>query len=143
MKPFRPKIFIGSSSEAKQVAVTASEILNDDVIPDIWDMSPYFKPMHGTFDALLSAAKGYDFALFIMSPDDRIESRGEKLASTRDNILFELGLFVGAIGPDRVFAVVQNSAQQDKIVKMPSDLLGLTIPRFKENEIPSSLRNRP
>lgn len=139
-RAFRPKMFIGSSSEAKPVAEAASAILNEDVIPQIWDMSPFFRPMQGTFEALVAAAGAYDFALFIMSPDDRIQSRGIKFASTRDNVLFELGLFIGAIGAKRVFAVVQHASLTSKSVKLPSDLLGVTIPSFDLNELNSSLR---
>jgi len=133
-------MFIGSSREALGTADTAGKLLNDVVIPEIWDVAPFFQPMHGTFESLFSAAKIYDFGLFIMSADDTVESRGQKQASTRDNVLFELGLFLGAIGTDRVFSVIVDSHQDVKKVKIPSDLLGLNISRFIKEEMPFSLR---
>ncbi len=40
--------------------------------------------------------------------------------------MFELAMFLGAIGPDRTMAVVQQGVN----IKLPSDLSGVTIPRF-------------
>jgi predicted nucleotide-binding protein with TIR-like domain len=126
----KPKIFIGSSSEGKDVARAFVRALKDiaDVVP--WWSAPEFQPMHGTLDGLENAADFYDFAIIILSPDDKIESRGVKNMSTRDNVLFEFGLFLGSIGRDRVFPFIQESESKRKKVKLPSDLLGLTIPTF-------------
>jgi hypothetical protein len=44
--------------------------------------------------------------------------------------LFELGLFLGKLGPKRVFAVLQEGENKRKKVKIPSDLLGINLPRF-------------
>jgi predicted nucleotide-binding protein len=40
----------------------------------------------------------------------------------RDNVVFELGLFIGALGRRRVFVVIPRGAE----IKIPTDLLGLT-----------------
>lgn len=94
-----------------------------------WWASPEFQPMQGTLQSLLLACNAYDFGLFIMSPDDQIESRGRKQTSARDNVLFEMGMFLGKVGSERVFVFVQE-AEKNKAVKMPSDLAGVIIPRF-------------
>ena len=45
-------------------------------------------------------------------------------ASPRDNVVFEAGLFGGALGMRRTFILHANGA------KLPSDLLGLTCVRY-------------
>src|SRR5438270_12555465 len=51
---------------------------------------------------------------------------GSGQASPRDNVVFEAGLFGGALGMSRTFIVHAGGA------KLPSDLLGLTCVRSGE-----------
>ena len=46
----------------------------------------------------MNALDQFDFAVMILSPDDMTESRDQSYASPRDNVLFELGLFMGRLG---------------------------------------------
>lgn len=126
----KPKVFVGSSSEASEAARAFCNALRDvaDMIP--WWDAPEFQPLLSTLESLYDAADFYDFALIILSPDDKIESRGIKGMSTRDNVLFEFGLFLGTLGRDRVFPFMQAAKTRAKEVKVPSDLHGITIPRF-------------
>lgn len=48
-------------------------------------------------------------------------SNGEIKPSIRDNVLFEFGFFMGALGRKRVFGISPRSE-----LKLPSDLRGLT-----------------
>jgi hypothetical protein len=82
--------------------------------------------METTIDALYQSANEYDFAIFVLTPDDVLQSRGVEFSCARDNVMFEFAMFLGAIGPDRTTAVVQQGTN----VKIPSDLSGVTIPRF-------------
>jgi len=75
-----------------------------------------------TLDSLMRALDEYDFAIIILSPDDMIESRNKNYASPRDNVLFELGLFMGRLGPSRTFIVHEKGVD----LKLPSDLAGIT-----------------
>jgi Predicted nucleotide-binding protein containing TIR-like domain len=45
----------------------------------------------------------------IWAPNDVTESKGESKASPRDNVVFECGLFMGALGRDRVFIICDQS----------------------------------
>jgi len=126
---WRPKVFVGSSSEGKKVAQTFCSALQPVAKMVPWWASPEFQPMQSTLAALLLACNAYDFGLFIMTPDDRIESRGRSQSSARDNVLFEMGLFLGKLGAERVFVFIQEG-ENSKAVKMPSDLAGVIIPRF-------------
>jgi predicted nucleotide-binding protein len=130
MPRLRPIVFVGSSSEARNIAQTFCTVLSDtaDIMP--WWLSPEFGVMQNTLDSLIKAADKYDFGLFVFAPDDMIESRGQKEMSTRDNVLFELGLFLGRLGADRTFAVIQGAQSKIDQIKIPSDLLGIHIPRY-------------
>ena len=63
-----------------------------------------------------------DFALLIFAPDDiaTIRSRSEHVV--RDNVIFEMGLFVGAIGKSRSFILKPRDVE----MHLPTDLLGVT-----------------
>lgn len=74
-------------------------------------------------DRLLKALTEFDYAILIWAPDDLTESKGESSFSPRDNVIFECGLFMGAMGKNRVFVVCDDSVP----VKKPSDFAGITI----------------
>ena len=57
-----------------------------------------------------------------MTPIDLLESRGAKAAVPRDNVLLELGMFIGHLGTDRTFMVCDRETE----IKLPSDLAGVT-----------------
>ena len=136
----KPRMFVGCASEkGKAIAKKfISALEGEDIVTPIgwWDATE-FQPMHSTLDGLLQAVDRFDFGLFILTPDDLTKSRGKKELTIRDNVLFELGMFLGRLGPKRAFAVVQSAgAQAGDPVKTPSDLLGIHIPRFKEQQAP-------
>lgn len=101
---------------------------NADVIP--WWLAREFAVAPTIIDGLRRATEKYDFAFFILTPDDSIESGGQQGKSARDNVLFEMGLFLGVLGYDRVKAVVLAGEEAHERVKIPSDLGGVIINRF-------------
>jgi hypothetical protein len=122
-----PLVFVGSSSEKSEVAdVIAKHLAN---IADVhsWKYSDSFKPTSSTLAGLLHAAQRYHFGIFVLTPDDKTTSRGTTEFSTRDNVLFEFGLFLGALGPERNMAIMEKSKNK---LKIPSDLLGIHIEPF-------------
>lgn len=78
-------------------------------------------------ESLESAASEADFALFVLTPDDLTRSRGKQQWSPRDNVVFELGLFMGKIGRERCYLVTEEA----RGLKLPSDLLGLKAAAFR------------
>lgn len=86
-----------------------------------------FRPGLTTIESLQSALLMFDFAVFVMSPDDRLTSRGRAGQTPRDNVIFELGLFIGRLGRNRVFFIVPRNMPK---LHVPSDLLGVTVLSF-------------
>ena len=80
----------------------------------------------------MNALDQFDFAVMVLSPDDLIESRGQSYASPRDNVLFELGLFMGRFGRSRVFIVHEEG--QEENLKLPSDLAGIEMSPYRKRD---------
>jgi predicted nucleotide-binding protein len=68
-----------------------------------------------------SAAAGYGFAVVLMTPDDvgKAEMAPDLRPRARQNVVFELGFFIGALGPERVAALVKGD------IERPSDFDGV------------------
>ena len=119
-----PVIFIGSSSESLAVATAVRTGLK---IPScsirLWKDRGVFPPSQTTIEALTEAANGSDFAILVLGREDVVTSRGKRNLAPRDNVILELGWFMGAIGRARTYAIKPQNVD----LKMPSDLLGLTL----------------
>jgi hypothetical protein len=132
MKAGKPYLFIGSSQECRnqKIVEVFIDTLSEEAHCIPWWLAPQFKTEGSstTFAALCEAANAYDFAIFVLTPDDLVTSRNKKYKAPRDNVLFELGLFISAIGPERVLAFVRTGVGD---VKKPSDLSGVNMPAFE------------
>lgn len=122
-----PIVFVGCSNESIHIAKAIQTNLSSIAHVELWTQGT-FKPSHDYLDDLLGQAKKVDFAVFILSPDDITESRNSKEASPRDNIVFESGFFMGALGRNRVFLLAPKSLQ----LKKPTDLSGITMVLYTE-----------
>jgi hypothetical protein len=73
-------------------------------------------------ESLIKELDKADFAILVLTEDDITISRNQQTVSPRDNVLFELGLFMGRLGRSRSFFVYDKS----KDIKLPSDLSGIS-----------------
>jgi hypothetical protein len=115
----RCQVFIGSSSEGKQVAeaLQAQLLAHCEVV--LWDQG-VFVPGRYTLENLIRAAHRSDFAVLVATPDDMRESRGQTAVVPRDNVILEFGLFAGVLGLERTLVLATDG------VLLPTDTLGLT-----------------
>lgn len=68
----------------------------------------------------------FDFALLVLTADDLTIARGMEKAAARDNVLFELGLFIGSLSRDRTFMLYDRTNPPS----LPSDLAGIAAATF-------------
>jgi predicted nucleotide-binding protein len=106
---------------------------------DAW--RPSFNPGTTTLERLLELTHEVDFAAFVFAQDDWTTNSplasplpGSGQASPRDNVVFEAGLFGGALGMRRTFILHASGS------KLPSDLHGLTCVRYGEATTPAEMR---
>ena len=118
----KPKLFIGSSVEGLEVAYAIQTELEHDLESTIWSQG-VFNLTRSTLNDLLSALDTFDAAIFVMSPDDVIKMRSNEQTAIRDNVLFELGMFIGRLGPENTFMIKPRYSQNFHV---PTDLLGVT-----------------
>src|SRR5262245_3386199 len=104
----RPVAFIGSSKEGLAIAQAIQQNLDRTCEIVIWSQG-VFGLSHGTLESLAEQLDNYDFAVLVLTGDDLVVSRGENTPSPRDNVLIELGMFIGAIGRKRTFVVYDRS----------------------------------
>ncbi|MDB5032651.1 STING domain-containing protein [Mucilaginibacter sp.] len=121
----KPRIFIGSSGEGLEVAKYVKSYLDLDFDCYLWT-DDIFKYNESVLETLLKEASLFDFGLLIATKDDFLQSRNNAFDVARDNVVFEYGLFLGRVGSSRAFVI------QEEGTKLPSDLFGITTPRFKK-----------
>jgi hypothetical protein len=120
----KPRIFLGSSGEQAKLLRAIARGLSE--VADVEPWTTTFNPGRSTLDRLVELSQEVDFAAFVFAQDDWTTSASSQSgqASPRDNVVFEAGLFGGALGIRRTFILHANGS------KLPSDLLGLTSVRY-------------
>lgn len=134
-----PRMFIGSTVEALSIAREIQAALDHDkILATVWT-DDVFGASEATIESLEKALDEADFACLVVTGDDVVESRGKEQNAPRDNVIFELGLFMGRLGRDRVFMF----RPRDVDIKIPSDLYGISMIGYpstaKEKDLTASL----
>jgi hypothetical protein len=119
----KPRIFLGSSGKQTKLLQAITRGLED--VADVEPWTTTFNPGRSTLDRLVELSLEVDFAAFVFAQDDW---------TTTDNVVFEAGLFGGALGIRRTFILHANDS------KLPSDLLGLTAIRYDPASSPAEVR---
>ena len=130
------KVFVGSSVEGLGVAYAVQQNLERTAEVTVWNQG-IFQLSASALDFLNHALAHFDFGIFIFTPDDIVLMRGNENRTVRDNVLFELGLFVGRLGKDRSFLLVPRG-QPD--FRLPTDLIGMTPATYQPDRSDASLR---
>jgi Predicted nucleotide-binding protein containing TIR-like domain len=133
----KPRIFLGSSGQQEKLLQALTRGLHD--IADVEPWTAVFSPGVSTLDRLVELTREVDFAAFVFAQDDwttkgASPDAASGQASPRDNVVFEAGLFGGALGIRRTFILHAEGAT------LPTDLLGLTSIRYDPDTTPAIVR---
>lgn len=124
------KLFIGSSSEglsiAKQLKAKVDADCGDWISSETWNDGSVFSLNKNTLDCLVRASRKFEYGVLIATKDDIVKSRGIKKAAPRDNVMFEMGMFLGSLGLTRAFLIAEKES------KLPTDYNGVTVQYFQK-----------
>jgi Predicted nucleotide-binding protein containing TIR-like domain len=122
----KPRVFIASSSEGLDVASAIQAHLEKVAEVTIWDQD-IFQPSDNILDSIRQAAQTSAHAIFVFTPDDTLTLRDQTVRAARDNVLFELGIFIGSLGLRNTMIVHPGNVRD---FHLPSDLAGLTTLKY-------------
>ncbi|HEX6718024.1 MAG TPA: TIR domain-containing protein [Pyrinomonadaceae bacterium] len=125
----QPRLFVASSSEGLHVAEAVVIKLEHEARVKLWDNA--FDLSSVTINSLVARTKDTDFAVFVFHKDDKSYIRGNIYNVVRDNVLFELGLFVGALSIEKCFILLPKSGESE--FRLPTDLAGVTLLTYDDN----------
>jgi len=132
----KPRIFLGSSGKQAKLLQALTRGLSE--VAEVEPWTTVFNPGVSTLDRLVELSREVDFAAFVFAQDDWTSSASDagapSQASPRDNVVFEAGLFGGALGMRRTFILHAKGA------KLPTDLLGMTAVRYPETLTATDMR---
>lgn len=136
----KKKVFIGSSKKEESLAKKTRAILEKEfdfeVIvwsDELWEKGT-FRLNSNTLDGLIKATLRCDFGLMIGTKDDKVMVKGQEKFKARDNVIFELGLFMGRVGLTHVAFIVEND------LDVMSDADGICLAYFDQSKR-NSFRN--
>ncbi|MGY3231841.1 CRP/FNR family cyclic AMP-dependent transcriptional regulator [Luteibacter sp. HA06] len=118
----RIRVFIISSAEAIPVVdLLIRQFEHDPFLAVAWK-NGVFRASNYTLDEMDDELERSDFAIAVAHSDDVVITRSDEWPTVRDNVVFELGMFMGRLGRRRAFLM----EPRDVDLKLPSDLAGLT-----------------
>ncbi len=121
------RVFIVSSAEALPIARAVQNAFDHDPFKVVVWTDNVFLVSWYPVESLEQQLDQSDFAIALVTPDDLVLSRDMVKSSPRDNVVFELGLFIGRIGRKRSFLLEPRGEE----LKLPSDLTGITTVTYK------------
>jgi O-acetyl-ADP-ribose deacetylase (regulator of RNase III) len=124
----KPRIFVGSSKEQLALAYAIQKCLHHAADVTVWTQG-VFGVSKSALESLLAVLDRMDYGVFVFAADDLVTMRGKKTHAARDNVVFELGLFMGRLGRGHGFVV----APEGHNLHVPTDLLGTTPALFDPN----------
>jgi hypothetical protein len=130
----KAKIFIGSSREAVSAARIVSKWFVQKRFKGCYQVACWNDTKQGVFpptefglESLMGAAHDYKFGIFVFAADDLAAIRNSIQLVTRDNVVFECGMFFGRLGRHRTFLLVPRHIE----FHVPSDLAGLNVAYYQ------------
>ena len=131
----KPRIFIASSVESLPIARSVQELLEHNAEPTIWTQG-IFNLSESSLDSLIKSLNQFDFGIFVVGAEDVVKLKGTEYRTARDNVIFELGLFIGKLGKERSFILAPRN---QKDFHLPTDLLGVNPADYEANRSDKNL----
>lgn len=118
------KIFIASTGTdaCKSKAEELSRLLDEEVTATLWEEC--FKLGETNIEVLERAASDYDFCVVLLTAEDLTRKKGKDVVQPRDNLIYEFGLFTGALGRRRAIGIVDGIPPS-----LPTDWDGMVLIR--------------
>lgn len=110
------EVFLAYSTKARATANDIQKFLEDRGI-SVLDWELHFAPGSTILDEIVEASRTCLGAIMLLTKDDEFLGE-ESYAAPRDNVIFEMGLFMEGKGRERVLVVREEGA------KMPADIGG-------------------
>ena len=132
----RPVIFVGCSTESLPIGrAVQSALEHAPIAVKVWT-DDTFRASQFPVESLERELAKVDFAALVLSPDDTVISRHSETQAPRDNLVFELGLCMGALGHSRTFLLQPRGSD----IKIPTDLAGFTPLTYQTGpDVPNSV----
>lgn len=122
------RIFIGSSGASESTARRLQTIIDDERDANVevtgWWNRRSFTFGRATLESLEATTESYNAAILVAAPDDFVIKKEVPGKQTRDNVIFEYGLFCGAIGRERVLLCTLPDSLGE-LPMLPTDLNGI------------------
>jgi hypothetical protein len=115
----RRDLFLGYCSRSTATAKEIKHHLENDQQVSVLDWQTDFSPGGNILQQIQEAAEKCSTAIFLFTQDDFLDdTREDKKAVPRDNVVFEAGYFIKAKGKSHVLIILEEGT------KMPADLGG-------------------
>lgn len=131
----KARIFVASSRESVDVAYAIQQNLEPETEVTVWNQNTFDLGAYA-LESMVKALGQYDFAVCVCTPTDKSKMRDQQVDVARDNVIFELGLFIGRYGRERCF-IVQPRGHD---MHLPSDFAGIEPAYYEPNRSDGNLR---
>src|ERR1041384_3169225 len=119
------RVFIGSAAEDLPIVDVIAASLRKLAKVTAWAEDEFRTPSGHFLADLIQATSTFDFAVLVFGPSDISRSRGKKQFIPRDNVVFELGLFMSQVDQKRSLVVAPRAWKTN--LKILSDLTGFNL----------------